>query len=127
MGTDNFSSVYFDALAVQYYDPQLGLSDVGANSDRIWDTCLIETTKKKREKFCKDIYGKFQEGVDKCIKLYNYCDQCCDTVIHPLETILNFACFRGCIREAKAANVRVMEKKIADAELLAALRGNWNP
>jgi len=30
------------------YDPVYGISDPGADKKRVWDACLVETTKKKR-------------------------------------------------------------------------------
>jgi hypothetical protein len=43
----------------------------------------------------------YKAGIIKCKKLYNYCEQCCDQVIPKLEKVLNYACWRGCIDEAK--------------------------
>jgi hypothetical protein len=63
---------------VHMYDPALGISDPGADKKRVWDSCLVEATKGKRKKFCKTVYGAYKPGVEKCIKLYNYCDTCCN-------------------------------------------------
>lgn len=68
----------------------LGISDPGANKKRTWDQCLIEAPKSKRNKFCKKIYGVFLEGVERCTKLYNYCDECCNEAVDERETIYNF-------------------------------------
>jgi len=38
-----------------------------------------------------------------------------------MEKVLNFACWRGCIRESKEAAKRILEAKIAEAEMLAAM------
>jgi len=119
--------VYFDGISVSAYNPALGVSEPGANRRRVWDQCLVEASKAHRKKFCKSIYGVYQAGIDKCIKLYNYCEQCCDQVVPKIEKILNFACWRGCIRESKEAAKRVLEAKIAEAEMMAALLGLWRP
>lgn len=127
IATQTFSDVYFDGLSVQAYNPVLGVTDPGADKRRIWDQCLLEASKAHRKKFCKGIYGVYTAGVEKCTKLYNYCEQCCDQVIPRLERVLNFACWRGCIKESKDAAKRLLEQKIAEAELMAALLGLWRP
>jgi len=106
-------------VAVEYYNRELGISDPTASRRRVWDQCLVEASKQHREKFCKGIYGVYKAGIIKCKKLYNYCEQCCDQVIPKLERVLNYACWRGCIDESKAAGKRAAEAKLAEAELLA--------
>lgn len=69
----------------------------------------------------------YKAGIIKCKKLYNYCEQCCDQVIPKLEKVLNYACWRGCIDEAKAAGKREAEVRLAEAQLLAELAGDYIP
>lgn len=66
---------------VTMYDPSLGISEPGADKKRVWDNCLIEANKGHRKKFCKGIYGAYLPGVEKCTKLYNYCDTCCNQAV----------------------------------------------
>lgn len=40
---------------------------------------------------------------------------------------MNYACWKGCIRENKATAKRKMEEAIAEAEMMAALLGLWRP
>jgi len=127
LGAQAFSDVYYDGLMVIMYDPSIGVSDPGADTKMIWDQCLVDAPKPHREKFCRSVFGEYKPGVNKCIKLYNYCDTCCEQVIHKLEKILNFSCFRGCIRESKAVAKRIMEEKIAEKEAMDQLLGVWKP
>lgn len=73
-GTNAFADVFFDGVAVKAYIPAIGVSEPGADKRRVWDQCLTEATKAKRKKFCKGVYGAYQAGIDKCTKLYNYCE-----------------------------------------------------
>lgn len=48
-------------------------------------------------------------------------------MVPKLEKILNFSCWRGCIKESKESAKRSLEAKIQEAEMMAALLGLWRP
>jgi hypothetical protein len=73
------------------------------------------------------MYGSYTEGITECMKTHNFCEQCCDGVIPRLENILNYACWRGCVKEAKSFVLKQNEEKLAQQELLATLSGGWQP
>lgn len=62
-GTQGFNDVYFDGATVEFYSPETGLDEIGADKRRVWDQCLTESTKAKRLKFCKTIFGIYEEGI----------------------------------------------------------------
>jgi hypothetical protein len=37
--------VYFDGIAVEHYDHELGISDPTASRRRVWDQCLTDASK----------------------------------------------------------------------------------
>lgn len=96
MGTQNSNQIYFDGIETKYYTPTKGIKIVVKNF-RIWDNCLTGATVGHRKKYCKAIFGSYEKGIEDCMGLHRYCEICCDGTIWKLETILNFACWSGCL------------------------------
>lgn len=54
--------------------------------------------KGERMNFCRSVYGGYEEGVVRCENLYNYCDVCCNKIIPSIENILNYNCYKACLK-----------------------------
>ena len=95
VATNEKNYAIFDGLTTEEYNPIIGVNKYSGEK-RIWDNCLIGNTKGKRTSFCKKFLGGYEAGVKRCEKVYNYCDKCCEQIIPQLETILSYACVKGC-------------------------------
>lgn len=93
------SEVFFDGVETKEYDPKFGIFNKKTKESRVWDQCLTGGEEEgHRKKFCKGIYGSYTEGRKRCEDLHNFCEICCDRTIPKEENILNYACWRGCVR-----------------------------
>jgi hypothetical protein len=117
------NDVYFDGVSVHELDPKYGVFTKQNKEQRVWDSCLTGADQGHRKKYCKAVYGSYLEGRKRCEELHKFCEICCDRLIVPLENVLNYNCWKGCVQTAKnqlkkqnSDSLAVEEAKINDAK-----------
>lgn len=96
--TQGNHEIYFDGIEVHEYDLKYGVFTKQNKEQRVWDNCLSSGDEGHRKKYCKNIYGSYTEGRRRCEEIHNFCEICCDRTIQKLENILNYACWKGCVK-----------------------------
>lgn len=91
----------FDGLTTE--EPNEIFVEKGSDYEKKYSygMCTGGDKESKRKKFCEAFYGGFTAGVKRCTELHAFCKTCCNKAFNPLENIINFACYKNCIKLAK--------------------------
>lgn len=98
MAANGNNDIFFDGVDVHHFDTKFGVFGKGEKEVRIWDNCLNGGNEGHIKKYCKGVYNSYTEGRRRCEILHNYCEICCDKTIPKLENVVNYGCWKGCVK-----------------------------
>ncbi len=79
---------------------------------RSWVDLLRHTEPKSNKMYCTNLFGSKSNDIAKCLIPTNLCKYKCDEHIPTTENILNFNCYRDCLKKIANQNNQVkIEKK----------------
>ncbi len=125
IGTEGNDNFFAQRIILNNYDKRKSHFNVYFEQ-RNFDIIMRENTPQHRQKYCKTNYeGKLDEIIN-CKEFHNYCTERCNNEVHFRENILNFTCFRSCIKDAimkEALSNRTLTEKISKIMVPEA----WSP
>lgn len=71
---------------------------------RTYETILIENTPIHRHKYCKSLFDNDTKKINNCKEFHNYCRNKCNDEIHKRETVLNYNCYKSCVKDSIQKN-----------------------
>jgi len=98
--TNGNNQFYINGIEIDDYIPHSG-NKINPKNKRTWIELLKKTDDKSKKKFCQETYSVKNE-IRRCVEPQFYCRLKCDEQIPTIENILNFNCFRDCVKKIKA-------------------------
>lgn len=115
VATDGNDDFYANGIFIDNYEMSQDKMKAKAGSDTVsFEVLLRENTVSHRQKYCKSSYPHDQEGFLSCKEFHTYCKTRCNEQIHKRENILNYSCYRSCVKDSllkeKIANMQMNEE-----------------
>ena len=95
-GNDNF---FAERIYLNNYDARKSHFNIYFEQ-RSFEIILRENSPQHRQKYCKSNYEGNLDNIIKCREFHNFCKERCDNEVHSRENILNFNCYRACVKDA---------------------------
>jgi len=95
-GNDNF---FAERIFLNNYDARKSHFNIYFEQ-RSFEIILRENSVQHRQKYCKSNYDGNLENIINCKEFHNFCRERCNNEVHSRENILNFNCYRMCVKDA---------------------------
>jgi len=96
------------------------------NDKRKFDFVLKENTENHRTKFCKSRFDNDLKEATSCKEFHNFCKIQCDENVHARENILNYFCFKSCVRDS-LLKMKIKNMQMGDQVSLGLNPAIWSP
>ncbi len=116
-GNDDF---YISSIFIDNYQRNEGDSSKLIDK-RSFDKIIKENSSVHRKKFCKSKYESDTAKYQKCKEFHNYCRVMCDEVVHARENVLNYNCYKSCVRDS------LLKEKMKNTNFAAEVSKASNP
>ena len=93
---------------------------------RTFDTILKENTNMHRAKFCKSKFKDDMLKVLSCKEFHNYCKNKCNDLIHERENILNYNCYKRCVKDS-ILKLKIDNMQLTDDVVKSINSSLWMP
>jgi len=121
-GNDDF---YVSSIYIDHYVPSKK-NTTELDDKRTFLTILKENTAEHRQKFCKSKYANNKKKFKFCREFHNYCKLKCDDYIHARENILNYNCYKGCVKNS-LLKIKIENMQLSDGVGLGLKPTPWTP
>jgi len=72
--------------------------------------------------YCQDLFGDDKNQNNRCMRPHIYCRYQCDSVISPIEKLINYKCYADCIRQIKIQSSTALPKPAPQENFIT-----WQP
>lgn len=97
--TNGNNEFLITGIEIDDYIPHAG-KKINPKNKRTWLDLLKKTDDKTKRKFCQETYS-VKDEMRRCFEPQFFCRLKCDEQIPTVENILNFNCFRDCVKKIK--------------------------
>jgi hypothetical protein len=102
-GNDDF---YLSGIQVD--DWMANRSDkLNFKNKRTWSEVLKKTSSKDRKRICQETYTTSRSNFGRCLLPHTFCKLRCDNLIPSEENIINFNCFKDCVRKVSQEETEI--------------------
>ena len=109
LGNDDF---YVSSIFVDNYKMNRKNEFNYSKFERSFEPILKENNDSHRQKYCKSLYETNVVKINRCKEFHNYCRLRCNDEIHRRENILNYSCYKSCLKDSilklKLANMNTL-------------------
>jgi hypothetical protein len=118
------NNVYFSGVSVEDYKPgQIGKTLGNISKIRTFEEMIKKTHSRDIKSFCGEVYLKPSRDFDRCKQPHSFCQTKCDSLVpYVQEGIINFRCFRDCVKAVNNNNLGKLE--ITQPNITS---GKWEP
>ncbi len=71
---------------------------------RTFETIMKENNPIHRQKYCKSLFDSDTKKINSCKEFHNYCRIKCNDEVHKRENVLNYNCYKSCVKDSIQKN-----------------------
>ena len=124
LASNGNSNVYFSGVRIEDYKPNLIGKTLGNVSKiRTFEEMLKKTKSVNIKSFCGEVYKKPSRDFDRCKQPHSFCLIKCDSLVpFAQEGIVNFRCFKDCVKSVYNNNLGTLEMTVSGS-----ITSRWEP
>jgi len=107
--TNGNNQLFINGIEIDDYIPHAG-KKLDDKNKRSWIDLIKHTDDKNKKKYCQSVYSLRKE-ISRCVEPQYYCRLKCDEHIPTIENILNFNCYRSCVKKIKSNHSEIKIQK----------------
>lgn len=98
IATNGNSDLYVNGIEIDDYIPHAS-KKINNKNKRSWIELLKHTDEKTKKKYCQKTFNGESEEITRCMNPQYFCRLKCDDDTPSIENILNFQCYKQCLKK----------------------------